>query len=505
MKRITALLLACAFALGGVSFARADGIDVKVMGEWDFSFGWVNNKGFRNSVMATANQDGPDDDNFEARQRIRTQINFITSEYLQAVLMFEIGGLDWGRPGTNGPDSGGGLDADGVNIKTKRAYLDWIIPETEVSVRMGIQYVALPSTRMGSTVFGADVAGIVVSSPITEWLGATAFWLRPFDQYRNGDTWDNNNPFANEGNFSDAVDVFGLVLPVTMDGWSLSPYFLYGWVGANSGFYDYLFGDGSDNTVLASDSRAKAWWLGTNFELSMFDSLTFSLDVVYGHLNRADLTGLGYDLTGPPPAWGGVTGSWGTEGWYVGATLDYALDFMTPGIFGWWASGDRRSDFEDGMLGRIPVVGVDDGFSATSFGGTGYAGVGNGDDSATTTQSAAGTWGIGIQLADVTFIEGLSHTLRLAYYRGTNDPDLVRDFGGAPFPYSCDPLYLTTKDSVWEVNFDHQYEIYENLTAVLELGYLHLDADRDTWNGRGTGLDESDDAWKAEVTFTYSF
>jgi hypothetical protein len=196
----------------------------------------------------------------------------------------------------------------------------------------------------------------------------------------------------------------------------------------------------------------------------------------------------------------------GTEGWYVGATLDYALDFMTPGIFGWWASGDRRSDFEDGMLGRIPVVGVDDGFAATSFGGTGYAGVGNGADSATTTQTAAGTWGIGIQLADITFIEGLSHTLRLAYYRGTNDAELVRRLGGAaPFQYACDPLYLTTKDFVWEVNFDHQYEIYENLTAVLELGYLHLNADRDTWNGRGTGLDESDDAWKAEVTFTYSF
>ena len=133
-----------------------------------------------------------DDDNFSARHRVRTQVNIITSEYLQAVMMFEIGDLNWGRPGTSGRGSGAGLDADGVNIETRRAYLDWLIPNTEVSVRMGIQGLTLPSTRMGNVLFDADVAGIVVSSPITDWLSATAFWLRPFDQYRNSGTWDGN-------------------------------------------------------------------------------------------------------------------------------------------------------------------------------------------------------------------------------------------------------------------------------------------------------------------------
>jgi hypothetical protein len=350
---------------------------------------------------------------------------------------------------------------------------------------------------MGNPVFGADVAGIVVSSPITDWLSATAFWLRPFDQYRNSGTWQNEDDDVLKGNFSDAVDTFGLVLPVSMDGWSLSPYFLYAWVGANSGLYDYLYAGEYENSIEATNSRAKAWWLGANFELSVFDPLTFSLDAVYGHLSKADL--------GADPNQGDDLRV-GTGGWFVAATLDYALDFMTPGIFGWWSSGDKESKVKKGRLGRIPVVGVDDGFAATSFGTVGYAGVGNGADSAAITQTAAGTWGIGIQLADVSFIEDLSHTLRVAYYRGTNEARLVRHEDVFPFPYGCDPLYLTTKDSVWEVNFDHQYAIYENLTAVLELGYLHLKADRGTWgDATNRGLDETDDAWKAEITFTYSF
>jgi hypothetical protein len=505
MRRITAFLLACAFVLGGIGAAGADGIDIKVWGRWDFAFGWVNNKWFKDNV-ASARRGTPDDDNFEARQRIRTQINFISSEYLQAVLQFEMGDLDFGRPGT-GRQRGAGLDADGVNIETRRAYIDWLIPNTEVSVRMGIQGLTLPSTRMGNVVFDADVAGVIISSPITDWLSATAFWVRPFDQYRNGDTWDNGTPaFVNgDANFSDAADVFGLVLPVTMNGWSLSPYFLYGWVGANSGYYDYIFTYSSTNTNVAEDARAKAWWLGANLKVDAFDPLAFDMDVIYGHLNQANLATYTPAAVGPPavPAVYTNLGNWGAEGWYIGATLDYKLDFMTPGIFGWWASGDDKSDWEDGWIGRMPVLGIDMGFMATTFGVGGYHSMGNGGNSVTISQTATGTWGIGVQLADVTFVDDLSHTLRVIYYRGTNDPDLVEELGGAPFNrYGADPLYLTSRDSVWEVNFDHQYKIYENLTAVLELGYLHLNADRDTWGG---GFDESDDAWKAEVMFTYSF
>ncbi|MDR0339640.1 MAG: hypothetical protein LBH65_05115, partial [Desulfovibrio sp.] len=75
----------------------------------------------------------------------------------------------------------------------------------------------------------------------------------------------------------------------------------------------------------------------------------------------------------------------------------------------------------------------------------------------------------------------------------------------------ADRIYLTDEDSVFEVNFDHQYKIYENLTAVLELGWLRLDSDKATWSrykndpNRVGKFHEHDDAWKAQISFRYSF
>ena len=121
-------------------------------------------------------------------------------------------------------------------------------------------------------------------------------------------------------------------------------------------------------------------------------------------------------------------------------------------------------------------------------------------------------------MADISFIEDLSHTLRFAYYRGANGHELIEKgyvtsrnglMRGVSNDsrYATDPFYLTDKDSVIEVNFDHKYKIYENLTAVVELGYLHRHADKDV--GKHQTLsersDKNDDAWKAQVNLQYSF
>ena len=512
MKRIASLVLIAAFVFGAAVTAKADGIDVKVKGQWDFAFGWTNNKKFRKSYMGSAiHGDGyerpRDYDNFIARQRIRTQVNFITSEYLQGVLMFEIGSIDWGNKGT-----GGALDTDGVNVETKRAYLDWIIPNTEISVRMGLQGVALPATPMGSPVLEADVAGVVIASPITDWLSVSLMWLRPFDiDYNDGASL---NP-GKRDDLSDETDIFGIVLPFEFEGVAFTPWFLYGFIGANSGYYDYLFDSDryeQDGTaIIQHQARSKGWWLGAHLELSLFEPLLLNLEGVYGNISKTDLTNLG--LYQGIPA-NGELHQFKMSGWYIGATLDYQLDCMTPGIFGWYASGDNLDDFNDGRIGRLPMVGIDGGnFSATTFGAAGYFGVGNGDDWDTVMGSPAGTWGVGLQLADISFIEDLTHTLRVAYYRGTNDSALVEQKGGYYAPkFTSDALYLTDKDYVWEVNFDHHYQIYDNLEMVVELGWLRLHSDKDTWASDGLGghaqtkgLKGSDNAWKGEVNFRYSF
>ena len=509
MRRITILVLALAFALGGISAAKADGIDVKVKGQWDFAFGWATNVGWADSIHHE--RSGRNADDFIARSRVRTQINFITSEYLQGVLLFEIGNLDWGRDagGKSGQGSGGGLDADGVNVETKRAYLDWIIPNTEVSVRMGIQGVKLPSGPMGSPIMDADVAGIVVSSPITDMFSITGFWIRPFNQNLN----DGANNYA-----EDEMDVFGLILPVKGDGWAVTPWGVYSFLGANSGYYDYLYGRSGGNrytNTVQADDNTGVWWAGINFELTMFDPLKFTFDVMYGDAHKNDVSGL--NISEKRGAWGGIGGvnnvpagypEVGTRGWFLDATLDYKMDWGTPGIFGWWSSGDSANSDDTGQLGRMPILSTDTGWQATTFGALGSPNIAT---EGVVIGSATGTWGVGVQIAKMSFIQDLSHTIRVAYYQGTNDNELVQKGGIFLSTRNAGDMYLTDKDSVIEVNFDHEYKIYENLTALLELGYIHLSLDDSTWNSRDNigrrynNGDDSNNAWKAQLQFQYKF
>ncbi len=488
MKRITTLLLALAMCLGGVAAANA--VDVKVKGVWDIAGGW-DQTGFKDIT-------GVENDNVSARQRFRTQVNIIASEQLQGVLAFEIGTLRWGSSATTqhyGNAPGGSLDADGVNVETRRAYIDWMVPHTDATVRMGIQNLVIPfAAGMGNPVISDDVAAIVVSSPLTEMLAVTAFWARPYDAYGT-DPVDAN---GDQTRRNDETDVFGLILPVTGEGWSVTPWGMAGSVGGASGYYQRAYpGTGiSPNNNQVDSDQAFAWWVGGAVKIDLFDPLTFGLDVIYGRANKADLT-FG-DGTGTPPY---VTEQVGTKGWFVDAALNYKLDWATPGIFGWWASGDKAEALDDGMLGRLPSLTTwdGDGFYPTSFGFPGGAGPTQDGQIAWT---GTGTWGVGVQLADFSFIDKLSHTLRVAYYQGTNNTENARQYGDV-LTYNGE-MYLTTSDHVWEVNFNHQYQIYENLAAYLELGYLHLSLDEDTW-GQTNGGDHSDDAWKAQVLFKYSF
>jgi hypothetical protein len=76
------LVLALALCLGSVVSAKADGVDIKVKGTYEFAFGWVwNNSNADNVNDSQAGRDVRDP--LEARQRIRVQVNFIIREPLK--------------------------------------------------------------------------------------------------------------------------------------------------------------------------------------------------------------------------------------------------------------------------------------------------------------------------------------------------------------------------------------------------------------------------------------
>ena len=120
-------------------------------------------------------------------------------------------------------------------------------------------------------------------------------------------------------------------------------------------------------------------------------------------------------------------------------------------------------------------------------------------------QSVAGTWGAYAYLKDISFIEDLSHVLRVGYVQGTNNTTMIWKHGVLEKPNANgNQLYLTTADHAWEVNFDTTYNIYKNLTMVVELGYINVDFDEGTWSkGTVDGIRENN--FRGAVSMQYAF
>ena len=519
MKRICTLILAAGLVFGAATGASA--IDFKAKGQWLMGFGVgtdspvskVSNNGTKRKADNT--------DTFDAQQRVRLQLDAVASEALSGTVYFEIGTQKWGQSST-----GGALGADGVNqVRVKNAYIDWAIPQTDAKVRMGIQGLALPNTYAGgSAVMDTDVAAVVASYKFNENASMTAFWARPFNDNFNGK--DARYHGTNHTNYLDNMDLFGVTAPLTFDGVNLTPWVMYGMMGKNT-LTNYVDNtdDGVDNGSYSnigsrdgnppypllpfpvasnpsslggtSKSYGSMFWAGLPLAVTMFDPLNIELDINYGYvegMGRYDVQkGQGGDM---------VRGSTQRQGWLAKALVEYKLDWGVPGVFGWYASGDDSSvkNGSERMPSLVPTG------NFTSFMGDGNYGWLRQDYGV----DYAGTWGIGAQLKDMSFLEDLKHTFRLAYWGGTNSTSMVKymssayawteGVGAATVPY------LTTKDGLVEFNLVNSYKIYQNLEMNLELDYLVNCMDNSTWKKANTPSSFSkQDMWKAQVTFAYSF
>lgn len=471
MKKILALVMAGCFVLGSLGTAAA--IDVKVKGQWDFSYGYYSNRSMYDG------QQGPNGkaDNIQARMRARTQIEFIASESLSGLLHFEIGDIDFGSGGSSGRSSGGALDADGVNIETKRAHLDWVIPQTDVKVRMGIQGIALPNTGVNLPIMNADVAGVSVSTDFTPEVGLTAFWARPYDASAT-DT---------AGNKFDEMDMFGVMVPIKNQVVRVTPWAMAASIGKDSGYYENntngVGGSGGRARPVPMPSReseALAWWAGVSFELPLIDPFYVKFDGAYGQLDAKD--------------------DYETRGYFLTAKTGYKWSWGKTGLLGWYSSGDKDTEGAD-KYGTIPVVSDDTGFTMTPYGLGGQRGI---NRRGAISDNGIGTWGMGFEVADMSFMKDLSHTFTAAFMRGTNQGDalgnanrnLYNQLAGSPH-YS----YLITSDSAWDFSLKNEYQIYPNMMVALDFSYIHLDLSKQ----RADAQRDTTDSFATMLSFQYKF
>ena len=500
MKKLMTLALAAAMMLGAATGANA--IDFKAKGQWIMSFDYGMHGNFGES-KAKNNSGFENEDEFEARQRVRLQLDAVASEALSGTVFFEIGDQVWGDN-----DNGGALGADGKFVELKRAYIDWMVPQTDLKVRMGIQGIALPSfTTKASQIMDDDVAAISLNYQFNENVGLTAFWARPYN--------DNYSSRADRVNYHDNMDLFALMVPLTFDGVKVTPWAMYGMAGANANTLTSTapyarYANGGDAFAFDPSSTSKAYgsmfWAGLPISLTLWDPLNVELDINYGYVeSMGRYEAERYDNTFAR------MGDTKREGWLVKALVEYKMDWGTPGIFGWYASGDD-GNVKNGSE-RLPSIAGAGNF--TSFMGDGNLAWGTGYNFYDNNLTYAGTWGVGLQIADVSFVEDLKHTFRVAYWGGTNSPSMAKyvgtSYGWQNFNNDLnfgekDGPYLTTNDGLLEFNLVNSYQIYENLEANLELSYIVNMVDDDTWK-RSYRNDsyKKQDAWKAQLIIAYTF
>ena len=468
MKRIMTLLIAAGLVLGA-SAGSAKAVELTANGTWQFGWTWMQ-------------APGPDTkDTFKAKQRLRTQFNFIASEDLKGVLFTEIGNGDWGG------EKGWATGTDGVNIKVRYAYVDWVVPGADIKVRMGLQPIAQPAYTFNRPIMAAsyDVAGITASYQFNDMVGLTLAWTRPLN--------DDSQPH-------DSIDTFMLAVPVTGEGWEVTPYVMYGSVGSqamNRAFeantdpkwgsdVKYLLagllpvGGFSGIAAAANTDSGNIWWAGIGGELTMFDPFRVAMDFSYGYADLGNFGG--WDLK--------------RRGWAVTAEASYTLDFVTPTLRGWYSSGDDANPYDGSE--RMPSL-----RSLSTFTNFGYDAWYDSDQIGV---GSNGQWGIGLHFDNIQVIENLKHDLRFSYIQGTNNREMaqyaVQGMGGN---IGTEGLYMTTGDKAWEIDFDTKYNIYKNLAMHVELSYIKLDFDESTWRGIGNGYLDDDDAYKAGVYLTYKF
>ena len=499
MKKLMTLALAAAMMLGAATGANA--IDFKAKGQWIMSFDYGQHANFRSNQDGKPGSGYKNEDEFEARQRVRLQLDAVASEALSGTVFFEIGDQVWGQN-----DTGGALGADNNSVvELKRAYIDWMVPQTDLKVRMGIQGLALPAfTTNASQILDDDVAAVSLNYQFNENVGLTAFWARPYN-----DNYGYTRHVAGAeqyDNYMDNMDMFAVLLPLTFDGVKVTPWVMYAAMGPG------MFGDGKYGSAWSrastgmvsgfkgtdwNDSYGNAFWAGITGEVTYWDPFRIAWDVNYGSVAYEDE-------------------KMNREGWLASLLLEYKLDWGTPGLYGWYGSGDDNNP-KNGSE-RMPVVSANgnNDFSNFAFNGNPYIA-----REGILGSTMVGTWGIGARLKDVSFLEDLKHTLRVNFMGGTNAPKMAKYVSHnsfkdpatvARYGTSYDPLYLTTEDYALEIGLTNTYKMYDNFTVMLDAAYIAmwLDDSRSTWGKNpmaGFAGDRNGvyDAWNVNLSFVYSF
>ncbi|MBI4806134.1 MAG: outer membrane homotrimeric porin [Desulfovibrio sp.] len=483
MKRLLVLALLVS-VLSTAAFAYA-ATEVKMTGDVRIHANWFpkqNYTGWTGDGTQTA-------DSFTIWERFRLRTDFMANEDLKFRLGIRVNDAAWGH-GTMT------VDNPAVSIDVYQAFLQFKWPGTDVEFTIGKQpfTVAHSSFFAGSSIIlDTEVAAAVVNIPVVkDGFAIQGAFLRLLDSNKDFDTTTQQVP--------DEFDAYYLSLPITVEGFSATPWAMLAVAGRAADYAGTeVGGAGSYNSTLATNLFSAGqfaldpassrngqnvfWWAGGAFEVTALDPLKFFADVIYGEGNGADRA------------------KNRRKGLFVDLAAEYTgFDALTPQVAFWWSTGEDDS-LRNGSE-RLPQLVPAWGTSTSMLFDSDQAFVSN-----SMGVNAVGSWGFSASLNKVSFMKDLTHRLTAAYAHGTNSSRALRTANeilgvGGFYQMGRD---LTVNEYVIGVNLDNTYAIYDNLALMANFGWSHGEFERSVWGRRFVNQANSGDAFLAVLGLQYKF
>jgi hypothetical protein len=495
MKRVLALAVLAGLLLG--SAAAWGATEVKMSGDARIWADWWSNMNYTgwNPTGTKTNQ------SMTIWELFRLKMDFVTDENLKFRFGIRVMNIPWGgaaalNPGVN---SGFLLDNPAVNISVYLAFMQFKWPGSNVEFTVGYQDLDLPISAdmlYANPVLGITRgAGALVKIPVCDNFKIQGGFIRFVD----------GNPGFEPSTttLADRLDGYVLTLPISVEGFKATPWSVLGVLGRDAaalgasipvGVSPRLYNQNIGNNLLAPityvapatflrQAQSLYWWVGTTLSLTALDPFQFYGDIIYG-------AGAQNDKSLDKRA-----------GLFLDVAAEYTgFNLMTPQATFWYSTGEDKS-LNNGSE-RMPVI--DDNWGPSSsflFNNSqvftaGYMGL-----------NPIGSWGFALSLDKISFIQDLKHRITFTFAGGTNSPSAIRlgnlyTGNGSYFQLGRD---LTTQEYEYGVNFDHQYNIYENLAAVVETGWSHGNFQTSVWGHRFTNATRNGDAWKVTFGLKYLF
>jgi len=486
MKRFGLSALVLILLLGCLGTAQAT--DVKMSGDamiWAPFWSKANYTGWNATGAKTL-------DTMTIWERFRLKTDYITNENLKFRFGIRVMNRAWGNDTFT-------VDNPTSSIDVYLAFVQFKMPSTNIEFTVGQQDLDLPISAdmlYANPVLGITRAGaFTVKAPVNDNFSVIGSFIRFLDA--SGGFAPTTTAINNQ------IDGYLLSLPITLDGFKATPWSLLGVMGREAatagksvtvGISPRLYNQNLGNNLLAPatysapntflrNSLLVYWWGGTTLSVTALDPFKFYGDFVYGQGAESDRS---MNKRG---------------GFFFDVASEYTgLDFMTPQATFWYSSGEDKS-IRNGSE-RMPVL-VDNWGPSSSFLfcnsqvlTQGYMGL-----------NPIGSTGVAVSLDKISFITDLKHRITLSWATGTNSASSIRQGNalngiGNYFQMGRD---LTTNESEYAVNFDNQYNIYQNLVFHVETGWSHGNFQSSVWSHRFTNQTRDGDAWKVALGIQYKF